>query len=205
MLARRSSMAVCLAASHMLLVWPVGASVWDFLDDMLCQVPDGAVLRYAFCCPEPVLIEKQLPILPSHSLKDDPQRYRDVKRHIVKTPTRKSAQTINVVFRDLFGIDFTRLSAPNGPSKQSSIKDFFLCFSPAGCERYEPDKEKRRALHWRTSQEHDLFVDFLKANGAENIYSMQDIGSSKIVNNGAWSCFWEGLQKSGATGALIVR
>ena len=197
-------MAICLTENFALLVWPVGASVWCFLDDMLSQVPDGAVLRYAFRGLEPVSIGAQLPVLPSHRLKDDPQRYKEVKKHIVKTPMKKGAQTINVVFRDLFGIDFTRLSAPNGPSKQSSIKDFFLCFYPAGCERYEPDKEKRRALHWRTSQEHDLFVDFLKANGAENVYSVQDIGSSKVINNGAWNCFWEGLQRSGATGALIV-
>ena len=49
---------------------------------------------------------------------------------------------------------------------------FFLCFIPQGCELYEPDSAKRMALRTRTSEEHDCFIEYLEANGAEEIYSM---------------------------------
>ena len=201
LLGQHRSVAMHFAREYTMLIWPANASVWGFLDDMLQPVPEGTILRFAIRRPFISELSKQIERSPSIKLQqEDRERYKEICSKIESTPTQKAEKAINIVFRDLFEIEFDRLITPNGPQTRLSAKNFFLCFIPAGCERYQPNQEKRRALRWMTYREHDLFVEFLKANGAENIYSMQEVGSSKLVKNGAWDCF----TKTVTSGVVVV-
>lgn len=175
--------------------------MWKYLEDKLPPIPPGATLRFAVREPmPPELAEKiELPVA-TRLIVENSERHEEIKARIEDEPIQPGEKHINMVFRDMFDINFERLIASNGPQQNRPAKNFFLCFIPAGCETYEPDETKRNAIRSRTSEEHDLFVEFLQANGAENIYSMQDIGSHDLVNNGAWECF----RNTYKSGAIIV-
>lgn len=188
------------AQQYTMLMYPAGASVWAFLDNILPKVHPGTNLRF--------VIRKPLPSVPAdvHGLaiarltKGEPERYAEITAKIKKNSVQADDKNINIVFRDMFEIDFSRLVAQNGPQQHSTTNIFFLCFIPQGCEDYEPDSAKRLALRMRTSEEHDLFIKFLQANGAEEIFSMQNIGSQEIANNGAWDYFFKNVK----SGTIIV-
>lgn len=173
-----------------MVIWPAHTSIWRFLEQSLDAVPAGTLLRFAVR--EPMsreLSDEVEPTMTTRLRLQNPERYEEIKTKIKDTPIQPGEKDINVVFRDMFGIEYSRLIAQNMPQKNPSARSFFLCFVPAECDSYEPDDAKRQALRWRISEEHDFFIDFLRANGVEDIYSMQDIGSSKIANNGAWDYF----------------
>ena len=183
-----------------MLMYPAGASAWAFLDKGLPSVHPGTVLRFAVRKPlEPALADVQTSTI-ARLKAEEPERYADITTGIQKYPIQAKDKNINIVFRDMFDIDFDRLVAQNGDQQHPPTKTFFLCFIPQGCEVYEPDLAKRSALHVRTSQEHDLFVKFLQANGAEEIYSMQKIGSQEIDRNGGWDYFCRNVK----SGTIIV-
>ncbi|KAK4691931.1 hypothetical protein P7C71_g5175, partial [Lecanoromycetidae sp. Uapishka_2] len=117
----------------------------------------------------------------------------EIKSQVKANPITPDEPNINVVFRDMFEIEYARLIAPSFPQSNKPAGVFFLCFIPQGCEYYELDPVKRMILRESTSKEHDLFVEFLEANGAEEIYSMQDIGSIEVANNGAWDYFYKNV------------
>lgn len=183
-----------------MLMYPAGASTWAFLDENLPKVHPGTTLRF--------LVRRPLTLTPAdvHGLatsrlaNEDPEQYAEITNKIQKAPIQTGEKNINVVLRDMFEIDFGRLVAQNGPQSHPPTNIFFLCFIPQGCEDYEPDPAKRSALRKRTSEEHDLFIKFLQANGAEEIYSMQNIGSQDLANNAAWGYFTKAVK----SGTIIV-
>ena len=183
-----------------MLMYPAGASAWGFLDKDLPSVHPGTVLRFAVRKPlKLALVDVQKPAA-SRLMTEDPEQYADITTKIQKYPIHAKDKNINIVFRDMFDIDFDRLVTQTGDQQEPPTKIFFLCFIPQGCETYEPDPAKRSALRVRTSQEHDLFIRFLQANGAEEIYSMQEIGSQEIDRNGGWDYFWKNVK----SGTIIV-
>lgn len=180
---------------YTMLMYPAGASAWAFLDNNLPNVHPGAVLRFVVRTPLPAVPTGAYPA-PARLAQEIPERYAEVMTKIKRYPIQAEEKNINIVFRDMFEIDFHRLVAQNGPQQHNPTNIFFLCFIPQGCEDYEPDSAKRLALHRRTSEEHDLFIRFLQENGAEEIYSMQNIGSQEINSNSAWAYFVKNV-KSG--------
>ena len=177
-----------------MLMYPAGASVWAYLDKSLPSVHPGTTLRFA--------VRKPLPrsLATARLLTNEPEKYAEIRSKIQKHPIQAEDKNINIVFRDMFNIEFDRLIAQNGPQQHPPTNIIFLCFIPQGCEEYEADPAKRSSLRMSTSEEHDLFVKFLQANGAEEIYSMQSIGSVEIDNNGAWDYFCKNVK----SGTIIV-
>lgn len=183
-----------------MLIYPVGADAWSFLDKDLPCPPDGAVLRFVVAKPMPKgwANDESAELL---ALKEaNPERYQEIERKIQARPVLSGEKNINVVFHDMFEIDFNRLISQNGPQQPPENSPFFLFFIPSGCDEYEPDPVKRQALRLRTSEEHDFFVEFLEANGVEDIYSSQDVGSLDPQTNGAWDYF----RKNVKSGVIVV-
>lgn len=184
-----------------MVIWPTRSSVWAFLENNLPPVPAGAVLRFALReSMREHRIRQVEPAMTTRLRHEDAKAYDEIATTVTNIPIQPGEKHINLVFRELFGIEFDRLLPANGPQRPPPGKNFFLCFVPAGCEQYEPDEAKRYALRWKTSEEHDLFVQFLQANGAESIYSMQDVGSYEATHNGSWRHFIENVK----SGAIIV-
>lgn len=183
-----------------MLMYPAGASTWAFLDEKLPVVHPGTTIRFAVRRPLSLSPADVHRLAASRLAIEDPEQYAEITNKIQKTSIPTGEKNINVVFRDMFEIDFGRLVAQNGPQSHPLTNIFFLCFIPQGCEDYEPDPAKRSALRKSTSEEHDLFIKFLRANGAEEIYSMQNIGSQELANNAAWLYF----SKNVKSGTIIV-
>ncbi len=189
-----------LAQQYTMLMYPAGASAWAFLDDNVPTVHPGTTLRFVLRKPLPPLLVDVGGLAAARLSQTRPERYMSIKTKLQKYPVQAEERNINIIFRDMFEIDFSRLVAQNGPQQHPPTNIFFLCFIPQGCEVYEPDSAKRSALRMRTSEEHDLFIKFLQANGAEDIYSVQAIGSQEIDNNGAWDYFCKNVK----SGTIIV-
>lgn len=201
LLACHMSCGILFASQFTMVVWPAHSSIWGFLERILPSVPSGAVLRFAIREPMPQrLAEEVEPLMTTHLRLEQPEKYEELKAKINDTPVHTEEKAINVVFRDMFDIEFDRLIGSNGPQRHPPAKNFFLCFHPANCENYEPNISERQALRWRASEEHDLFIDFLRANGADMIYSMQDIGSYELSNKCSWDYFLNNVK----SGAIIV-
>ena len=184
-----------------MLIYPAGASAWAFLDEKaFTNVHPGTSLKFILLKPLPPPQPSIHGLATARFAKDNPERYVEIAAKIEKHPVQAEEKNINIVFRDMFEIDYGRLVAQNGPQTHPPPHIFFLCFVPQGSENYEPDASKRLALSMRTSEEHDLFVKFLQANGAEEIYSLQNIGSPEIANNGAWDYFLKKVK----SGSIIV-
>ena len=183
-----------------MLMYPAGASSWAFLDEKLPKVHPGTALRFVVRRPLSPFTADVHGLANSRLANEDREHYAEITNKIQRAPIQTGEKNINVLFRDMFEIDFGRLVAQNGPQSHPPTNIFFLCFIPQGCEDYEPDPAKRSALRKRTSEEHDLFIKFLQANGAEEIYSMQNIGSQELTNNAAWGYF----QKNVKSGTIIV-
>ena len=188
------------AQQYTMLMYPAGASAWAFLDKDLPSVHPGTVLRFAVR--EPLLsVPADIHRLATAGhTRIEPEQHAEITTKLQNHRIQAKDKNINIVFRDMFEIDFDRLVAQNGDQPHPLSKIFFLCFIPQGCEAYEPDTAKRSALRVRTSQEHDLFIKFLQANGAEEIYSMQKMDSQEIEREGAWDYFCKKVK----SGTIIV-
>ena len=189
-----------------MIMYPSGSTAWNYLDAQFPEIPAGSLLRFAIRRPLATDTKNGHPAMKKLASLDS-ERFLEFERIVQATSTTGTTQesNISVVFRDLFEIEYERLLPqipPQNPErhKHEPAKVFFLCFIPQGCEIYEPDLGKRRALRARTSSEHDLFIDFLEANGTDEIYSMQDIGCSDAADNGAWDYF----SKTVHFGTIIV-
>ena len=183
-----------------MLIWPAHSTVWRFLENCLPAVPPGTVLRFAVRerMSSQFVSQTELPVITDLRLKNT-EMYNEIQTKIHHNPVLPGEYPINTVFREVFGIEFDRLIASNG-QKQLLGKNFFLCFVPANSEQYEPDDAKRQALRCSTTEEHELFVQFLQANGAEQIFSMQDLGFHEPVKRGSWRYFIEKVR----SGVVIV-
>ena len=195
------SVGIFMAEKYTMVIWPAHSLIWEFLNQGLPQVPAGTVLRFAIHKPISPYLGEQIesPVIAQLRLQDD-KKYREIQSAIDATPIQPVEKPINVVFREVFSIEFDRLIGSNNTSERPLKKNFFLSFNPANCDQYEPDDTKRQALRWRTSEEHDFFVQFLKTNEADMIYSMQDIGSYEAVSNGSWRHFIENVR----SGVVII-
>ena len=183
-----------------MIIYPAGSSIWALHDSKLQPVPDGTMLRFVVRKPlPPDLIDDDFSFA-TRMMNENPERHAEIKDRIKANPIPLGEKNINVVFRDMFEIDYSRLTLQNGQQKHPRSNIFFLCFIPQGCDQYEPDPRKRAALYRRTSEEHDLWVKFLQANGAEEIYSLQNIGSHIVEDNGAWDYFINNVK----SGQIIV-
>lgn len=201
LLACHMSVAMLFASQFTMLIWPPCSSIWGFLEDKLPDVPPGAVLRFAIREPMPQRLAEEIePSVAIYQRPEDLKHYEEFRAKINDTPVQLGEDHVNVVFRDLFDIEFDRLIASNGTQRYPPAKNFFLCFQPANYENYERDESKRQALPWRVSEEHDMFVEFLRANGADMIYSMQEIGSCEITKRCSWDYFVNNVK----SGAIIV-
>lgn len=199
-LADRISGALFFAPRFTVLIWPAGSNAWDFVERKIEPVPEGTVLRYLVRNPLPQEYAEDLHPSTLHFCNQDPKRHDEAVLRIQARPFEQGETAINVVFRDLFGIEYSRLVANPISSNELKNDTFFLCFLPVSQEQWEPDREKRQRTRERTSAEHDFFVEFLQANGANEIYSMQEIGSTDMANNGAWECF----RREVKTGCIVV-
>lgn len=182
-----------------MLIYPTGASAWAFLKDGLPSVADGAPLRFLIRHPLPRDLARLDPSV-ARLVDENAERYKEIQQYIRSNPVQQGSKSINLVFRDLFQIEYSRLIAQIEPNKNPASNMFLLCFIPAGCENYEKDDTKRMALRNRVSKEHDLFIDFLDANGAEEIYSLQAVDSIELENDGAWDYFVHNVK----SGQIIV-
>ena len=182
-----------------MLIYPTGASAWAFLKDGLPSLADGGPLRFLIRQPLPQNLARVDPFV-ARLADENPERYQEIQQYIRSNPVQQGSNSISLVFRDLFQIQYSRLIAQNEPNKNPAANVFFLCFIPAGCEEYEKDDTKRIALRNRVSKEHDLFIDFLEANGAEEIYSLQSVDSIEPENDGAWEYFINNVK----SGQIIV-
>lgn len=201
LLACHTSLGILFASHFTMVIWPAQTSIWGFLEQSLPPVPPGTTLRYAVYESMPQrLADKVEPLMTTRLQIEDIQRYEGVKAEVDNTPVQPGESHTNVVFRDLFGIEFERLIASNGPQKVVPTRNFYLCFYPANCEDYEPDEVKRQALRKNVAKEHELYIEYLRANGADMIYSMQDIGSHEITK----SCSWDYFLNNVKSGAIIV-
>lgn len=200
-LAHHVSIGIFLAKDFTMLIWPAHSSIWGFLENGLAPFQPGAVLRFAVREPMSFHLVDQIDISATSRLGiENVETYNKINARISSMPVQPEEHAINLVFHEVFDIEFDQLIAPNGPQKRPLGKNFFLCFVPANCEQYEPDESKRQVLRSSTSEEHDLFVQFLRANGAETIFSLQDIGSYESVKTGSWRYFIENIK----SGAVIV-
>ena len=186
-----------------MLVYPTGASAWAFLKDRLPDLADGAPLRFLIRHPLPRDLAHLDPSV-ARLADENVERYKEIQQYIRSNPVQQGSKSINLVFRDLFQIEYSRLIAQNEPNKKPASNVFFLCFIPAGCENYEKDDTKRMALRHRVSKEHDLFIDFLDANGAEEIYSLQAVDSIEPENDGAWEYFVHNVKSGQVIVSLTV-
>ncbi len=200
MLANNLQGGLFFAQQFTMLMYPAGASAWAFLNNSLPNVHPGTTLRFAVRRPLPSIAANVQSLANARLARKEPERYAEITTQIKKNPIQAEEKNINIVFRDMFEIEYGRLVAQNGPQEHSPTNVFFLCFIPQGCEDYESNSAKRSALRRRTSEEHDLFIKFLQANGAEEIYSMQNIGSEEIDNNGAWGYFIKNVK----SGTIVV-
>ena len=183
-----------------MVMYPAGASAWAFLDKHLPSVHPGTTLRFAVRKPLPSVPADVHRLATARVIQDVPEQYREIMIKIQEPSIQAKDKNINIVFRDMFEIEFDRLVAQNGDQQHLPTNIFFLCFIPQGCEVYEPDSAKRSALRMRTSEEHDLFIKFLQANGVNEIYSMQKIGSQEVDSNEAWDYFCKNVK----SGTIIV-
>ena len=188
------------AQQFTMLMYPAGASAWAFLDKDLPSVHPGTSLRFAVRKPLHPVLANIYGLSAARLTTSEPERHAHITTKIQNYPIQAEDKNINIVFRDMFDIDFGRLVAQNGPQQHPPTNIFYLCFIPQGCETYEPDSAKRSALRMRTSEEHDLFIKFLQANGAEEIYSVQNMGSQEIDSN----CGWDYFCKNVKSGTIIV-
>ena len=163
-------------------IYPVGSDSWAFLDHDLPAAAEGAMLRFVIRQPLPTeYADSKASHLLSSWTPDIPSRHMRVKPNFSTNTIGCATRGIDAVFQEMFEIDYGRLVS----NKQ---QNFFLIFVPAGCELYEKDLVKRQTLRVRTSEEHDLFAEFLQANGAV-VYSMQNLGSYEPNGNGSWDYF----------------
>lgn len=188
------------AQHYTMVMYPAGASAWAFLDQDLPSVHPGTILRFAVRKPLPPVLADVHRLATARVKKDGPELCTEITTKIQDHPIQAREKNINIVFRDMFDIDFDRLVAQNGDQQHLPTNIFFLCFIPQGCENYEPDPVKRSALRMRISEEHDFFIKFLQTNRVEEIYSMQKIGSQEIDSNGSWDYFCKNVK----SGTIIV-
>ena len=181
-LAYSLSGALCFARLFTMIIYPVGADAWAFLDRDLPATPDGAMLRFVVRQPlSAEFAESKASDLASSWLQNPSPDDERLVANASNATTDYVTKGVSTAFQKLFSIDYNRLVSNKQPV-------FFLVFIPAGCERYEKDPGKRHSLRLRTSEEHDLFVEFLQAHGAE-VYSMQNLGSYEPNTNGSWDYF----------------
>ena len=187
-LGNRLAGALFFSATYTMLIWPVGSSVWQFLDRRLPEVPAGAELRFAVRTALSTDYAQQKSTEIVKFAEEKPNLYEETLRKIQDTSVDR-VKAINAVFRDVYGIEYSRLATNNDPKITTKNDTFFLCFLPVTQELWEKDPNSRRKTRERTTSEHDYFVKFLRANGAKEIYSTQSVGSPDVDRNGAWDYF----------------
>ena len=169
--------ALCFSKDFMMVVYPVGATAWHFLEKSLPSVPDGAVLQFAVFPPSKSSTAKEDASYLEEWVRENQSRVEQIKNSAIDGKRNH----LNSIFKDIWDVEFKKLMFPNKPS-------FFLCFTPTGRYFQDMDEEDRKDLEYKVLEEHDLFVDFLKSNNAE-IYSMHDYGSTEPVQTGSWVYF----------------
>ena len=198
-LGNRLAGAFFFSTNFSVLVWPVGSTVWQFLEHQLPSVPPGAILRFAVRPPSQVNHLEPLPKEIVKFAEEMPDLFQETKRKIEDAPT-EGEKPITTIFRDMYDIDYNRLITSNDPKATAKSDSFFLCFVPATQELWDKDPISRRMARERTSAEHDYLVKFLEASGAKEIYSMQKVGSTDIDKSGAWDYFRHNVKN----GCIIV-
>ena len=129
-------------------IYPGNDSRWKFLHDGSPQIPPDAILRFVLQDPiDPNMLQKPEPTL-------------NIQCETVSI--RLNESDINSVFRNMYGIEYSRLIEQSDPGKSAKSNNFFTIFTPG------------------TEDEEDLMLAFLEENGAD-IYRYQE--------EGAWDYF----------------
>ena len=197
-LAKFQDARIFLAPNFTMLIWPAGAAAWQFLEQRLPNVPDEVTLRFLVREPLP-LFQYQKQIL---STIDHGNEFEDEleKSYDTMMMAFNAAQPINDTFSTLFNIRYQYLTAANDPGSGSVSGSFFLCFQPIFEALKCFDDDNRSQVLERASMQHDIFVRFLQANKAKEIFSCHAIGSTQMMSNGAWDCFRHSVQ----SGCIVV-
>lgn len=141
-----ASCAVFNHASFSLLIYPIdGLESWSFLNHGHLNIPDGAALGFTLRKPLPQLDETEI----------------DVVARMESVPIREGESNINMLMRNLLGIEYQRLIKQPSPELTAGSNNFFLFFIEA-------------------EQEYRIMYKFLEGNGAK-IYSWD--------TEGAWDYF----------------
>ena len=165
--------ALLLSNEFSMLVYPSGSDDWSFLDDELPACPPETVLRFVIrqALPELMKVESQ------HSLSgstEEPGERSPISAEdeAIDISTVRSTITIpdgegniNVVFREFYNVEYSRLVAPITQAKTTEMHSFFLIFPPS--------KEVER----------DLLVRFLQHNKANDIMCNETKGAWDYFSN----------------------
>ena len=94
-----------------MLIYPAGASAWGFVDNDLPSVHPGTALRFAIRKPLPPGQADAHALATARLVENEPERYAEIATKVKEHPIQTEDKNINIVFRDMFEIDFGRLVA----------------------------------------------------------------------------------------------
>ena len=172
--------ALLLSNEFSMLVYPSGSEDWTFLDSKLPTCPAAAALRFVIRRPYPELMTESLP-KPLSGLAEEPILEEEEEEPPVAIETIRSTisvgegeSNINLVFRDVYNVEYSRLIASTTPVNTDEMPSFFLIFPSSKVD------------------ERDLLIQFLQYNKAKDIFSHE--------SKGAWDYFVARVN----SGVLIV-
>ena len=121
-----------------MIMYPAGASAWVFLDKNFPAVPEGTLLRFIIRQPLSERLAGEDLII-YRLATQNPDRLVEIRTHVRDNPIQANEKNINVVFRDMFEIEYGRLVAQNGQQRYPAAGTYILgrkmCF---GINRGDP-------------------------------------------------------------------
>ena len=113
------------ARNFTMIMYPAGASAWGFLDRNLPAVPEGTLLRFIIRQPLSERLAGEDLII-DRLATQNPDRLAEIRTHVRDNPIEADEKSINVVFRDMFEIEYDRLVAQNGQQRYSVAGTYIL-------------------------------------------------------------------------------
>ena len=158
--------ALFLGDDFTMVVFPIGTEDWAFLERHMPAMP-LAGLRCVVRSPIQHVVTDDL-----HNTVGMIKERRSRKGQEISLEAGELA--INVIMRNLYGIDYPRLIRQSNRDQDRMGRIFYLIFP----------KERR--------DEQELILHFLKANGAVEVYSYDE-----DVNDGTWEYFYRNVINNG--------
>ena len=158
--------AIYLGDHFTMVVFPIGTEDWAFLEQYMPPIVNVG-LRCIIRSPIQHVVTNNL-----HNTVGLINEQQAGKGQGISREPEEPA--INVIMRDLYGIDYLRLTRQSNRDKDQTTHIFYLIFP----------KERR--------DEQDLILHFLDANGAAEIYSYDE-----DINDGGWEYFYRNVINNG--------